>query len=196
MAKKKDLKKKQRDIQRRRLKAKARRGKRTTKKANVVTPIQLTESDSSVVESIEIENQSNDEKIEIENRSDNEKTIPVEKECISNTLLDYAAPFLEGCEAFNDKKRELMIAIVTWNLSLLPKDDRDSIIQKLIKDLNLDKNSMNKGDLMAQIDELLKRKQQDFLDDRRVIVKYEIEIEKEGGEGETFKLELETAELP
>jgi hypothetical protein len=64
---------------------------------------------------------------------------------ISDTLLKYASPFIGGLKD-DELKRMLMIVIMAWNISLLPKEQRMDQINSIFKDNTADNNqSYNKG---------------------------------------------------
>jgi hypothetical protein len=67
----------------------------------------------------------------------------------------------------------LHFAILVWNASLLPKDEREEAFREIIKALPGKERGVREGALLA-IGMLLERKEKYFSDNKRIIIDYDI----------------------
>lgn len=96
-----------------------------------------------------------------------------DKEKMSEVILDFAEPLLENCDDNNELlKKAITIAIIVWNISLLPEKDHDDAIQDISSKLSPSENASDYVAMMSYIDMLMERKKKYFSNNRRAIVSY------------------------
>ena len=99
-------------------------------------------------------------------------------EKMSEVILNFAEPLIE--EAGDDDKAYKMavtLAILVWNVSLMPKDEQDALLHVELKEASgLSAEDHAASLLVAEM--LLKRKQKHFKGINRLIVDYEIRCTK------------------
>lgn len=96
------------------------------------------------------------------------------KEKMSEVLLDFAEPLLEGIEDDDYKAMEKAIgfAAAVWNLSLMPKTEQKEELNDILKIAAKDDPEMlNVAEGMVRM--LLDRKEKYFPNNRRFIINYE-----------------------
>ncbi|MFX0197590.1 MAG: hypothetical protein ACFFCW_15825 [Candidatus Hodarchaeota archaeon] len=95
------------------------------------------------------------------------------KEKMSEVILDFAKPLLENCDDNSELiKKAVAIAIIVWNISLLPEKDHDNAIQDISSKLSPSENASDYVAMMSYIDMLMERKKKYFLNNRRAIISY------------------------
>ena len=96
-------------------------------------------------------------------------------EKMSEILISFAEPLLENAHTYADYENAISIAIVAWNLSLLPSEALDDTVNALENVLSASGNAeINSENMFQVVDHLKKRKQQLFPDIYRMIVDYEL----------------------
>jgi hypothetical protein len=100
-----------------------------------------------------------------------------ETDKISERLIELAEPYLQGEDNVDEYRKELSLASAAWNLSFFPPDSRE---EKMMKSLDLDALGEEDRQLILQhLRDLVRRKEQLFPGDRRLIAK--VEVLDEGG---------------
>ncbi|MDI6734696.1 MAG: hypothetical protein QME42_00635 [bacterium] len=96
-----------------------------------------------------------------------------DKEKMSEVILDFAKPLLEECAGNNELiKKAVTIAIIVWNISLLPEKDHNKAVQDISSKLAPSKNASDYVVMMSYIDMLMERKKKYFSNNRRAIISY------------------------
>ncbi|MEW6664413.1 MAG: hypothetical protein AB1512_04225 [Thermodesulfobacteriota bacterium] len=91
---------------------------------------------------------------------------------ISDVLLEFAAPLLERFEHEVPVTNIIAMAIMAWNLSLLPDEDHHKFINVMAGELSLDKRGLEEmNDVMKW---LVDRKRRHFAEHRRHVVDYRV----------------------
>ena len=91
---------------------------------------------------------------------------------LSAAVIDIAEPMLQGCGEDEDYKQCLIMAVMAWNLSLMPETDREEILRATFL-----KHDMSKRDFeeyKAGLAMLIEQKMLLYPNDNRVIMDYEI----------------------
>lgn len=107
----------------------------------------------------------------------NEAISLITSEKMSAVIIDFAQPYIEeyGDDDFNAIHNILSMAIIAWNASFMPEEDRQNAIEKVTKIFGEDDPEASRaGRLMFQ--SLLARKQLLFADNQRLIVSYEVTL--------------------
>jgi hypothetical protein len=99
---------------------------------------------------------------------------PEGHEKMSEVILDFAEPLLDECENEASEKIAVAMAILIWNVSLLPEKDQDREILKMCSELARSDDAKQIAELMDYANHLIKRKNKNYAENRRYIVKYEI----------------------
>jgi len=108
---------------------------------------------------------------------------------MSAVLEAFVAPYLDVAPTKEDFNKLLAIAIVAWNMSLLPESDRKKHIEKALN--NFPKET--RGDGREILKDLIERKEQFFSEYRRFIMDYEL---TEAGMGYDLTVVSTATELP
>lgn len=103
------------------------------------------------------------------------------EEKMSEVISDFAKPLLENCNDDNELiKKALSIAIIVWNITLLPDKDQDNAIQDIISKLSPSENASDHVTMMSYIDMLKERKKKYFSNNKRAIVSYHFSVVQQG----------------
>ena len=92
---------------------------------------------------------------------------------MSEIILDFAQPLLEHAPDDEGYKSALSIAILTWNLTLLPEKEKKKTEKKMINELG--QTLSGKKILKNVIQELTKRKIEPFSHINRMITDYHLD---------------------
>jgi hypothetical protein len=91
---------------------------------------------------------------------------------MSGVLLDFAAPLLERFEPEVPTKNIIGVAVVAWNLSLIPEEDRKRSLDEMAGEMSLDAEGIKgMNDVMTW---LIDRKKKHFAEHKRYIVDYRL----------------------
>ncbi|MEW6662553.1 MAG: hypothetical protein ACOY9Y_14450 [Bacillota bacterium] len=94
------------------------------------------------------------------------------KEKMSEVLLDFAAPFLDGLDEPKEMEKVISFAAVVWNLSLLPEDQQKNGMKEIADIFGQGgQEYRNVGMFMTEV--LLERKKKFFPNNKRLIINYE-----------------------
>lgn len=93
---------------------------------------------------------------------------------ISEAILDFAYPLLERCQTPEEEDKALTIAIIAWNVCLLPEEEADSFIENMCKELTKDDDHQGRAAFDEIMEYLVSRKKEFFDHDKRLVVNYEI----------------------
>lgn len=97
---------------------------------------------------------------------------PVQK--MSEVIISYAKPMLDAAGSYKNKKSALALAIIFWNLSFLPDQDRKEGIEKLLPNLCPHANDEELQERRDFVSYFIQRKESLFPDNERLILDYEI----------------------
>jgi hypothetical protein len=116
---------------------------------------------------------------------------PEGQEKMSEVILDFAEPLLDECENEASEKVAVAMAILVWNISLLPENDQDREILKICSELAGSDDKKQIARLMDYANYLLERKKRYYAENQRYIVKYEI-----SGSGNSQRLDVASTFSP
>jgi hypothetical protein len=83
-----------------------------------------------------------------------------------------------------DEERAVSLAIIAWNLSLVPKDEQGSMLEKLLCPV-AEKDPEMEREMRVLLKDLAERKLELYPDDRRMILGHEV-----AGTGEDMMLHV------
>lgn len=104
------------------------------------------------------------------NKEDN-----VEVKKLSETILEFAEPITSVYNNLKTQQNILIFAIMAWNASMLPRELRLKEKKNILKKVNSEDKQM-KSKFSDTIDFLIKRKNEKFKEDKRVVYDYKIDI--------------------
>ncbi|MFH1673183.1 MAG: hypothetical protein ABIF87_07140 [Pseudomonadota bacterium] len=110
---------------------------------------------------------------------------PQGAEKMSEVLQDFAAPLLNECDDDESVKKALAVAIIVWNLSLLPEKDRAEAIENLSSELAPSDNAADTALTTHYIEMMMERRQKLFPDNKRTIMNYQF-----SGSGKNLRLDV------
>lgn len=94
---------------------------------------------------------------------------------MSEVLEAFVEPYLDFIQSSSEREKLFNIAVIAWNLAIMPEKERPSMIDELIK------VGLNEADPLAQqdtreiIDELIARKLKFFAKHKRFIVDFQLQ---------------------
>ncbi|MEM9266665.1 MAG: hypothetical protein AAGA46_14185 [Cyanobacteria bacterium P01_F01_bin.13] len=94
---------------------------------------------------------------------------------MSDVLEDFAEPYLLEANSFEQQQMVYEMAILAWNLAIIPEHQRQSALDELFKDLMKGKPATAKRDLNNLMDEMVGRKLALFPNNRRYILDFQLE---------------------
>jgi len=101
---------------------------------------------------------------------------PPGEEKMSEVLLEFIEPYDDQWQTEEQLRKLLVMAVLAWNAALLPVDEREKMIQDILKTMPPDIRS----DGRAILDEMLRRKFALFADNKRAIVDYQVTSTPDG----------------
>jgi len=101
-------------------------------------------------------------------------------EKMSEVIIDVAKPLLDVCENVEAEKKAISIAIIVWNICLLPESEQDEAIQKLCDDLAPSRDASDIATFMFYINKIMERKKKHYSHIIRAVVNYHISDTAEG----------------
>jgi hypothetical protein len=98
-------------------------------------------------------------------------------EKMSEVLLDFIEPYTdESTDDVDNLRKVLVVAIVAWNAAIVPRAEGEKLIESCLNSLP----EPVRADGRAWLDELIRRKQQHFADNRRLIINYTVTMRPDG----------------
>lgn len=98
---------------------------------------------------------------------------------LSETIIDFTEPLLNMCRSYKDKEKILSLAILVWNMCIIPKKEAEALRKSLCKNICGNDQQAIK-DMDEIVNYLIARKNYLFKDDKRFIVSYNITKRKGG----------------
>jgi hypothetical protein len=109
---------------------------------------------------------------------DSEAKLPIaesETEKMSEIIIDFAQPLMDAATSAAEQKKAISVAIIGWNLSLLPKELQPKQMSEIKKVLDSPKNSTQFSNEGLEIfNYLMARKKALFPGINRMVVDYEL----------------------
>ena len=110
---------------------------------------------------------------------------------MSEAILEFTKPFLDKCEDEALERTIIALAILIWNMSLLPGKDREREIEKICSGLSPSDDANDLAALMGYVDIMLERKKKYYSENKRIIIKYQI-----SGSGKNRRLDVASTLSP
>ncbi len=93
---------------------------------------------------------------------------------MSEVLEEFVEPYVEFADNRGQRQRLLEVAVLAWNLALLPEAERQTMLEEAIEQATLIDDALARQDIQEILDELIERKLTYFGDIRRLIVEFEL----------------------
>ena len=94
---------------------------------------------------------------------------------MSDVLEEFIEPYLPEADELEKRQMLFEMAIIAWNLAIMPEHKRQSALDELFKDLMKGKPATAKRDLNSLMDEMVARKLELFPNNRRYILDFQLE---------------------
>ncbi len=94
---------------------------------------------------------------------------------MSEVLEEFVEPYLPEANGLEQQQMVFEMAIIAWNLAILPAHKRQSALEDMFNNLMKDKRAIVKRDLNNLIDEMVQRKLELFPNNRRYIIDFQLE---------------------
>ncbi|MFQ5340717.1 MAG: hypothetical protein ACE5F6_04130 [Anaerolineae bacterium] len=92
---------------------------------------------------------------------------------MSDILDDFVEPYVGFTDTEEEYRELLSVAIVAWNASLLPEEDRQDMIDSIIEGMPALTEELEE-DFREIVKELMERKRRHFSEYRRMIIDFEL----------------------
>ncbi|MBI4785014.1 MAG: hypothetical protein HY785_27480 [Oscillatoriophycideae cyanobacterium NC_groundwater_1537_Pr4_S-0.65um_50_18] len=94
---------------------------------------------------------------------------------MSEVLQAFVEPHLEFAHNLEQRRKMFSIALLAWNLALLPEEEQQKQMQEIIDQMCLGKDRQAQQDIREVLEELTNRKRRSFADYRRYIIDFELQ---------------------
>ena len=118
-------------------------------------------------------------KQEIENTAEGTNAVFVETPKnlakMSEVLMEYIEPFLEGTETYEECSNLLEIAVMSWNMALVSEEERQEELKELFSDNASDPEEIEAEKLIQKLmNKFIKRKLKFFAEEKRFITDFKL----------------------
>jgi hypothetical protein len=90
---------------------------------------------------------------------------------MSEVLEEFVEPYLDFAQNRSQREKLFSIAVIAWNLALMPENER----QQIIEQGTTGNDPLARQDAREFIDELIARKQTLFAENKRYIVEFQLQ---------------------
>jgi hypothetical protein len=94
---------------------------------------------------------------------------------MSDVFVEYAEPLLDPSVPYSEQDRVIKMAVMCWNLSLLPKDEREALLRDGFVKSKEPSLSDGVNIIVSMVEEMIERKERLFANDKRMIIEWNIE---------------------
>jgi hypothetical protein len=94
---------------------------------------------------------------------------------MSEVIGAFVEPYLDFTEDWSEQEKLFHLAVIAWNLSLMPENERPALLDEFMKVALKGNDPLVQQDAREIIDEFIARKQQFFDKYKRFIVDFELE---------------------
>ncbi len=94
---------------------------------------------------------------------------------MSEVLESFVEPYLDSAETRKEKQMLLEIAVIAWNLAIMPEADRQPLINQMLEAGVKSKDPVAQQEMKAFFEELIDRKQKFFAQNQRFIVDFQLQ---------------------
>jgi hypothetical protein len=93
---------------------------------------------------------------------------------MSEVLEDFIEPYLEFARDHQQRQHLFEIAVMAWNLALLPADERQAMMDQTIAPILASQMALIQHDFQDIVDGMIRRKLDYFAENKRFIVSFEL----------------------
>lgn len=93
---------------------------------------------------------------------------------MSEVLKSFVEPYLDLAHNGTERRKLLEIAIIAWNLAIMPEAERQPMIDQLIANCVKTNDPLAQQDTREIISELIDRKQKFFKNNKRFIIDFQL----------------------
>jgi hypothetical protein len=93
---------------------------------------------------------------------------------MSEVLEDFVEPYLDMTTSRDQRLKLLAIAVFAWNLTLMPEDQQQQELDKIVTELAKGQGRQMKQDIREILEEMMERKRQFFAQHQRYILDFEL----------------------
>jgi hypothetical protein len=98
---------------------------------------------------------------------------------LSEVVLEFAEPLTNAVEGTEGEEKAIMMSVILWNASLLPKQKALESIKPALDDM-ANGDQVLTSEFHSMFDMMYERKQNHFSTDKRFIIEYSLEKNREG----------------
>jgi len=110
---------------------------------------------------------------------------------MSEVLENFIEPYLEEIDGYVQKQKFIELAVVAWNLAILPEAARQAMREQFQSSLGRNGLPEDQEFLDSLLDELMERKLQYFPNNRRLIMDFQFE-----DAGDQYHLSVASTQAP
>ena len=94
---------------------------------------------------------------------------------MSEVLMEYIEPFLEGTETYQECSSLLEIAVMSWNMALVSEEERQELLKELFSKHPSDPEEIeDEKEVQRIVKKLIKRKLKFFAEEKRFITDFKL----------------------
>jgi hypothetical protein len=94
---------------------------------------------------------------------------------MSEVLEDFVEPYLHEAPSFGDKERLFGIAVIAWNIAIMPESEQQPFIDQMIEEMLGNTDARLQRDTKALLAEMMVRKKTKFADNCRMIAEFQLQ---------------------
>jgi hypothetical protein len=96
-------------------------------------------------------------------------------EKMSEILIEFVKPFLDKANSHQRREALFSVAVVSWNLAIVPENERQKMLKMMSKKLRNKQDPEFAKDTQSLIEEFIERKLTFFADNNRFITGFELD---------------------
>jgi len=93
---------------------------------------------------------------------------------MSEVLKDFVQPYLESADTKEAYRKLLTLAILAWNVALLPEKEQQATVDRLVDETLATATQGLKTDMKEIVNMLIARKKSYFSENKRTIINYQL----------------------
>lgn len=99
---------------------------------------------------------------------------------MSEVLEKFIEPYKDTTQDFADLEALIEIAILAWNMSLIPKENRKDAMESMLSEMNSGANQPGQSEFLSMLNELIDRKDRHFSKNQRFITTFDLQDTGDG----------------
>ena len=94
---------------------------------------------------------------------------------MSEILEEFIEPYKDTTQDFSDLETLLNIAVLAWNITLVPRENRQDAMGSILLEMTAGANQAVKSELQSMLNELIARKDRHFSNCQRFITSFDLQ---------------------